>query len=132
MSRSIILPLLALAGIILYGTTRASKPVSDPTSVQMASDRVEIGSDRVDLGPGRDASNRPSVPSQASTPRPPSSPTPPPAPRLRSNEQAEAEEIAPAPAPADSTAADVSSGEGVSMTTGRPPGAEAGMDRTDG
>lgn len=84
------MPLLALCGIILYGTTQASQPAIDPPPVQMGPDRMEIGPDR----PAFD---------QASAPRSTSPPAPPPAPRLRSNEEVEVEGAE--PEPSDSAAA---------------------------
>lgn len=90
MSRSLLLPLLALGGVILYGTTQASKPVPEPVPT------VELGSGRVDLGP--DGSVGPAGAMRRADPPPP------PAPRLRSDEETETAE--PTPTPEDSSAAD--------------------------
>ncbi len=69
MSRSILLPVLGLAAIILYGTTQAARPTAE---------EVARNDTREALEPQR-------LPSRA-TPAPP----PPPAPRLRSEIEAEA------------------------------------------
>ena len=109
MSRSIVFPLLALCGIILYGTTQASQP--SPESM-MEMDRAMMRADRVVLSPDRGKAD------QASTP--PSGPTPPPAPRLRSNEEPDVEPSVSEPEPSDSSAAPdrvVPVGGGVPVTT---------------
>ena len=81
MSRSILLPLLALGGIILYGTTRAAGPAPDfaPVEEPSAVDGLVVLDEdppltRLDPQPG----------SRRST-------APPPAPRLRSEVVAEEE-----------------------------------------
>ncbi|WP_412069623.1 hypothetical protein [Rubrivirga sp. IMCC43871] len=93
MSRSLFIPLMALAGIILYGTTQAARPELAPPSAPVYDE----------LTP------RPTA-SEASIHRPP-----PPAPRLQSEVEAEertAAEAAAAPS-RDTTEADV-------PTDGRP------------
>ena len=69
MSRSILLPVFALMGIVLYGTTRAARPAADLPDP--SGTRVEIA-DPSPEGPSYQA------------------PPPPPAPRLRSEIEAEA------------------------------------------
>jgi type IV secretory pathway VirB10-like protein len=67
-SRSLILPIIGLAGIILYGTTQAALPTADEVSQAQASARPAPPPPRA----------------QAEAP-----PPPPPAPRLRSVVEAE-------------------------------------------
>ena len=94
MSRSVLLPVLGLVGIVLYGTTRAGQP--DPSEI---------------VGMGRTPAVHGFAPSM-SRPPPEAPPAPPPAPRLRSD--VEAEERAAvladtaAGAPADTTRAGLS------------------------
>ena len=92
MSRSILLPLLALGGIILYGTTRAAGPAPDfgPAEEPSAVDGLVVLDEDpplTRLDPHRD--------SRQST-------APPPAPRLRSDLVAEEE----TPASVDSAQAE--------------------------
>lgn len=90
MSRSIILPLLALGGIILYGTTRAAGPAPDFVPVQdpATADGLVI------------LDEEPPLTRLDPQPAPRRSTAPPPAPRLRSD--VVAEEKTPEPTPADS------------------------------
>ena len=87
------LPLLGLAAIVLYGTTRAARPdVSEAP-------RVEVEAPRVEMGSTEDLRRLPS---------------PPPAPRLRS----ETEPPVTAPEPADTVSVDtVSVGNGIGGTS---------------
>lgn len=87
MSRSIILPILGLAAIILYGTTQAALPTAEDVSQMQEAAR-----------PAR----------QAPPPRGAPPPAPPPAPRLRSEIEAEEAALARADSarrarPADTT-----------------------------
>ena len=74
MSRSLLLPMLALAGIILYGTTQAARPDLPPPSTPV-----------VDGPTYEEMVLSPTEPEAPTRP-----PPPPPAPRLQSEVEAEA------------------------------------------
>ncbi|WP_412061079.1 hypothetical protein [Rubrivirga sp. IMCC45206] len=106
MPRSLVLPLVALAGIVLYGTTQAARPALPPPAESAAEA----------MAPAR-------VEPMAPPPR--AMPPPPPAPRLQSEVEAEARAQAARDSAATresrSVAPDESGTGGVGFRTGATP-----------